>query len=110
MLGISGCYIKDGWVGLGNKSLSDGSRGVYESVMSGKRQFILVVGGNTVGAWVLLVIATMGWVGMEVVGREHAAHNQVGLATLLDMPEHFLCAMWEHCLRIMNRMPCRIFV
>ena len=34
---------------------------------------MLVVGGNTVGAWVLLVIAVMGWVwvGMKVVGREH---------------------------------------
>ena len=37
--------------------------GVDESVMGEKRQFMLVVGGNTVGAWVLLVIAIMGWVG-----------------------------------------------
>ena len=53
---------------------------------------MLVVGGNTVGAWVLLVVAIMGWVGMEVVDRE-----QEGLAIQWDMPEHFLCARWEHC-------------
>ena len=37
-------------------------------------------GGNTVGAWVLLIIAILGWVGawMEVVGREHVGHNQEG--------------------------------
>ena len=39
---------------------------------------MLLVGGNTVGAWVLLVIAIMGWVGMEVVGREHAGTARMG--------------------------------
>ena len=33
---------------------------VDESVMWGKGLFVLVVGGDTVGAWVLLVIAIMG--------------------------------------------------
>ena len=51
---------------------------------------MLVVGSNTVGACVLLVIAIMGWVGMEVVGREHAVYIQEGLAIQRDMPEHFL--------------------
>ena len=37
---------------------------------------MLVVGGNTVGAWVLLVIAIKGWVGTEVVGRGHVGHSQ----------------------------------
>ena len=45
---------------------------------------MFVVGGNAVGVWVLPVIAIMGWVGMEVVGRE-----QEQLATQQDMPEHF---------------------
>ena len=58
---------------------------------------MLVVGGNRVGEWVLLVIAIMGWVGMEVVGREHLGHIQEGLVTLRDMPEHNLCASWGHC-------------
>ena len=58
---------------------------------------MLVVGGNTVGSWVLLVIVIMGWVGMEVVGREHAGHILEGFATQPDIPEHFLCARWEHC-------------
>ena len=57
---------------------------------------------------------TVSWVGMKVVGREHAGHSQEGLATQRDMPEHaghsqeglatqrdmpehFLCARWEHC-------------
>ena len=71
--------------------------GVDEKVMGKKRQFMLVVGGNTVGAWVLLVIAIMGLVGMEVVGKDHAGHSQEGLTTQRDMPEHFLCARWEHC-------------
>ena len=57
---------------------------------------MLMVGGNAVGAWVLLVIAIMDWVGMEVVGGELAGHSQVGLATQWDMSEHFLCARWEH--------------
>ena len=44
----------------------------------GKGLFVLVEGGNTVGAWALLAIATMGLVGegMEVVGREHEGHSQ----------------------------------
>ena len=62
-----------------------------------KRQFMLVVGGNTVGAWVLFVIDIMGWVGMEVVRREHAGHSQEGLATQRGMPEHVKCARWKHC-------------
>ena len=41
--------------------------GGIESVI-GRKEFMLVVGGNTVGAWLLSVIAIMGWVGMEVVG------------------------------------------
>ena len=49
---------------------------------------MLVVGGNTVGVWALLVIAIMGWVGMEVVGREHVGHRQEGVATQRDAPEH----------------------
>ena len=40
---------------------------------------MFVVGGNTVGAWVLLVIAIMGWVGMEVVGREQEGHSLEGV-------------------------------
>ena len=62
----------------------------------GKIQFILVVGGNTDGAWVLLVVAIMGWVGMEVVGRENVGYRQDELATQWDVPEHFLCARWKH--------------
>ena len=58
---------------------------------------MLVVGGSTFVAWVLLVVAIMGWVGMEMVGRRHAGHSQEGLATQRDLPEHFLCARWEHC-------------
>ena len=67
------------------------------SVIGGDRKFMLVVGDNTVGAWVWLVIAIMGWVGMEVVGREHAGHSQEGLATQRDIPTHFLCARLDHC-------------
>ena len=39
---------------------------------------MLVAGGNTVDAWVLLVIAMVGWVGagMVVVGREHVRHPE----------------------------------
>ena len=48
--------------------------------------------GNAVGACVLLVIAIIGWVGMEVVGREHVGYTLDGLATQQDMPVHFLCA------------------
>ena len=69
-------------------------RGWEEGVMEKKTAH---VSDNTFGAWVLLIIAIMGWVGMEVVEREHAGHSQEGLATQLDMPEHFLCARWEHC-------------
>ena len=50
-------------------------------MMGGKRLLALVVGDNTVGEWALLVIAIMGWVGIELVGREHAGHSQEGLAT-----------------------------
>ena len=56
-----------------------------------------VVCGSTVGAWVLLVIAIMGWVGVEVVGREHVGHCKEGLAMPWDMPEHFLCVRWGQC-------------
>ena len=63
----------------------------------GKGLFLLVVVGNAVGAWVLLVIAIMGWVWMVVVGRAHAGHSQEGLATLRDLTEHFQCARLEHC-------------
>ena len=59
-----------------------------------KRLFMLVLGGNTVGAWLLLVMAIMGWVGMEVDVREHVGRNQEGLATRWDIPVHFLCARW----------------
>ena len=62
-----------------------------------KGLFILVVGDYTVGAWVLLVMAIMGLVWMEVVGRERVGRSQKGLATQRDMPEHFLCVRWEHC-------------
>ena len=55
--------------------------GVNEIVIWGNGLFVLVVGGNTVGAWVLLVIVMMGWVGMEVVGREHAGHSLEVLST-----------------------------
>ena len=72
-------------------------RVVDESVMMEIRQFMLVVDVNTVGALVLLVMAIMGWVGMEVVGGELAGRSQEGLATQRDMSEHFLCAKWEHC-------------
>ena len=46
---------------------------------------MLVVGGNAVGAWMLLVIAILGLVGMEVVGREHSGHRHEGLATQRDL-------------------------
>ena len=42
---------------------------------------MLVVGGNTVGAWVLLVIAIMGLVAVGLVGRERMGHSQKGLTT-----------------------------
>ena len=45
-----------------------------------KGLFMLVVGGNKDGALVLLVVAIIGFVGMGVVGREHAGHCQEGLA------------------------------
>ena len=70
--------------------------GVDENVI-GEGPFVLLVGCSAVGAWVLLVMTIMGWVGMEVVGREHAGHSQDGLATQCDMPEQFLYARWEHC-------------
>ena len=43
-------------VRLGSWSMSDGARVFDESVIVGKRQFMLVVGGNTVGEWMLLFI------------------------------------------------------
>ena len=52
--------------------------------------FMLAVGGNAVGAWVLLVIAIIGLVGMDAVGKEHAEHSQEGLAT-----QHPVRG-WEH--------------
>ena len=45
-----------------------------------KGLFIFDVIGNSVGAWMLLVIAIMDWVGVEVVGREHAGHSHEALA------------------------------
>ena len=59
-------------------------------------QFMFILGSNTVGACVLLVIAIMGLVGMEVVGKDHAGYSHEGLATQRDMPEHFQCARLEH--------------
>ena len=41
---------------------------------------MLVESGNTVGAWALLLTAIMGWVGMEVDGREHEGHSHDGMA------------------------------
>ena len=58
---------------------------------------MLVVDGITDGVWVLLAMAIIGWVWMGVVDREHAGHSHEGLATQRNMPEHFLCVMWEHC-------------
>ena len=46
--------------------------------MIGGRKFMLVVGDNIVVALVLSVIAIMGWVGMEVIGREHAGTARKG--------------------------------
>ena len=43
-----------------------------------ERTVVVMVVGNTVVAWMLLVIATMGLVGMEAAGREQAAHSQEG--------------------------------
>ena len=57
---------------------------------------MLAAGGNAVGAWVLLDIAIMGWVGMEIIGRDHAGHSLEVLATQLAIPEYFLCARLEH--------------
>ena len=74
--------------------MSDGARGW---LMGKKRQFVLVMGGDTVEAWVLLVMSILGWVGMEVVGGEHTGHIKEGLATQWDMLEHFLCARLEQC-------------
>ena len=71
---------------------------------------MLVVGGNAVETWVLLVIAIKGKLGMEIVGRVHAGRSQEGLATQRDMPEKLPCARWEYCSRIMGRTPCGIFV
>ena len=90
MLGILGCYLKGG---LGSRRQQGGLMRVFW----GKKQFVFVVGGKAVGAWVLLVMCIMGWVGMGVVGREHAGHSQEGLATQRQMPEHFLCARWALC-------------
>ena len=47
---------------------------------SGKGLFVVVVGSDTVGAWVLFVMAILGWVGvwMEIVGGEHRGHSQEG--------------------------------
>ena len=52
-------------------------------VMGKSGLFVLVVGGNTVGAWVWLSMAIMGWaeVGMEVIGREYMGHRYYRLAT-----------------------------
>ena len=46
--------------------------------------FVLVDGGDTVGAWAMPVIAIIGWVDvrMEVVGEEHDGHTHDGLTTL----------------------------
>ena len=62
-----------------------------------------VVGGWTVGVWVLLVIAVLGWVGaaMEVVVGEYERHNQSWCHALVclawEMPEHFRCVRWGCC-------------
>ena len=69
--------------------------GIDENVMW-KRTFYVSGGVIAIYAWMLLVIATIGLVGMEIVGREHEGHSQEGLATQRDMPEHFLCTRWEH--------------
>ena len=37
---------------------------VWERLMQGKGLFVLVVGGKAFGAWVLLVIDIMCWVGV----------------------------------------------
>ena len=73
---------------------------------------MLVVCGNTFGAWVLLVIAIMCRVGiwMEVVGREHKAHSQEGLSSLREKPEYFLSTKWGHCLCMIVRISSQIFV
>ena len=47
--------------------------------------------------YVMLIIVIMGWVGMEVVVREHSVHSQEWLAALRDMPEYFQRARWEQC-------------
>ena len=47
-------------VRVGSRSMSDGASRVDESVMGKHFKFVLVVGGNTVEAWLLLVIAIIG--------------------------------------------------
>ena len=49
----------------------------------GEERTACVSGGrNTVGAWVLLAIAIVGWLGvrMEVAGRQHVGQSKEGLA------------------------------
>ena len=70
ILGISGCYIKEEF-GMWWQKVYD--KWCWKGLMRvgwGER----TVGGNTVGAWVLLGIAIMGWAGvwMKIAGREHA--------------------------------------
>ena len=78
MLSISGCYIRGDIVCGGYRCIAN-----FEGIMEKNDFFVLVVGGDTVGAWVLLVIAVVGWVGvgMEVVGVEHVWHCVAGLDT-----------------------------
>ena len=51
--------------------------GVDEGGTGERGLYVLVVGGSTVDAWALLVIAVMGWVGlvMVVVGKEHEGYS-----------------------------------
>ena len=88
---------REGLVRVGSRSMSDGTSVVDLSVIREKRQFMLVVGGNAIGEWVLLVIDIMGFVGTDVVCRGHAGHCQEGLATQRAIPEHLPCARLEHC-------------
>ena len=60
---MSGYYLKAEMVRIGCRSMSDDG-----NEMKGKRRFMLVVGGNAVGAWVLLDIAIMGCVGIKAIG------------------------------------------
>ena len=52
----------------------------------------------TVGAWVYLVMAMVGWVGtvMEVVDGKQEGQRQEGLAACPDMPEHFQSVRRRH--------------